>query len=387
MKSFLQDYFYYSRAERNGALTLLLLCAGLFLLPRLYPHFVRQPEEDFGQYQKELQAFWEGAGDEKEAEAVAGALLFAFDPNTLSRDSFLLLGLPERTVNTIIKYREKVSPFYDAESLRRIYTLSDADYRRLAPYVRIGNPPSGAPAAVKGPQAAEGPAGPVLNPFPFDPNTAGEEELLRLGLPEQLAHNILKYREKGGRFRQPEALRKIYGMQEDIYQAIAPFIEIEDTSPALAKAVKQAEASPRPFEHIAPPPAIIDVNQANEEEWQQLKGIGPGYARRITRFRDQLGGFASIGQVGETYGLPDSVFQQLRPQLRLSPVFRKLDINAADAETLQSHPYLNWRQANAIVNYRAQHGPFRNVEELYKVKALPEEVVEKISPYVDGVME
>lgn len=380
MKWFLQEYFYYSRAERNGAFILALLCVGLALLPRLYPYFIRQPALSFEEYQEELAAFWGEAGNGEEPAAEPGAALFYFDPNTLSRDSFLLLGLPAKTVNTILKYREKAGPFFEVEGLRKIYTLSDEDYQRLAPYVRIGEP-SKAAAGAAGRENRE-PAAAALMPFPFDPNTAGEAELSRLGLPAKLVRNILKYREKGGRFREPESLRRIYGMEDHTYRQLAPFIEISEAPQPLAQAVKQTEGHPQSFEYV-PAPMAIDINQAAEEEWQQIKGIGPAYARRITSFRDKLGGFATISQVGETYGLPDSVFRQIQPLLRLSPVLRKLNVNSADAEELKTHPYLDWRQANAIVNYRANHGPFQGVDALKQVKALPTEVVDKLAPYLE----
>ena len=82
------------------------------------------------------------------------------------------------------------------------------------------------------------------------------------------------------------------------------------------------------------------MNKATIQEWQQLKGIGPYYAKKITAFRQKLGGFASIEQIGTTYKLPDSVYLQIQPHLSLSPVFRGLPINTATIDILAAHPYL-----------------------------------------------
>lgn len=382
MRSFFQEYFYYSRAERNGAFVLALLCVCFFLFPRVYPHFRKGPGGAvYEQYQEEAFAFFDALQAADSSTQRAAAQLFYFDPNTISRDSLLLLGLPARTVNTIIKYRGKSRPFRSAEDLQKLYTLSEEDYERLAPYVRLSTAAVPARQVKLGPQM---PSPPSLRPFPFDPNTATREELAGLGLPERLAGNILKYREKGGRFREPESLKKIYGMEEDTYLALAPFIRIGEPArlPRKAEAAESEEERPQAYSAVPATPVAIDINRADEQAWQQLYGIGPGYARRIVRFREKLGGFAYIGQVGETYGLPDSTFQQILPQLRMSPVFRKLHINTADAETLKAHPYLDWRMANAIVNYRAQHGPFVGMEDLHKVKALPTDVVERLEAYV-----
>ncbi|MCB9290012.1 MAG: helix-hairpin-helix domain-containing protein [Lewinellaceae bacterium] len=384
MKSFLQDYFYYSRAERNGAFVLALICTGLFLFPRVYPHFIKEWPEASEQYREEALAFFETLRAAEDPVAREEGELFYFDPNTISEDSLRLLGLSPKTAATIIKYREKVRQFYRAEDLQKIYTLKEEDYRRLAPYIRLAPPP---PAARQVKMEREKPPAAELQPFPFDPNTAGEEELKRLGLPPRVVRNMLKYREKGGRFREPEALQKVYGMEEETFLALAPFVEIgEEENPEDPE--KQPEKAPSgeelaPASNPVPAPVTIDINQATAEEWRQLKGIGPGYAGRIVRFRDKLGGFAGIDQVAETYGLPDSTFQHIRPYLKLSPVFRRININTAGAETLKAHPYLGWRQANAIVNYRAQHGPFKGIEDMRKLRALPAEVVERIGPYLE----
>ena len=381
MKSFLQEYFYYSRAERNGAFILAVLCAGLFLFPKIYPHFIKNRSVEAEAYQEEALAFFAELQAADSLVQRPAAEVFHFDPNTISHDSLLLLGLPPKTAATIIKYRQKVSPFYRPEDLRKVFTLTETDYQRLAPYIRLAGPSAPARQVKMEPRRQSTRS---LEPFPFDPNTATEAELARLGLPERLARNILKYREKGGRFSQPEALKKIYGMEEDTYLALAPFIRIGEPArlPRKAEAAESEEERPQAYSAVPATPVAIDINRADEQAWQQLYGIGPGYARRIVRFREKLGGFAHIGQVGETYGLPDSTFQQILPQLRMSPVFRKLHVNTADAETLKAHPYLDWRMANAIVNYRAQHGPFVGMEDLHKVKALPTDVVERLEAYV-----
>ena len=122
-----------------------------------------------------------------------------------------------------------------------------------------------------------------------------------------------------------------------------------------------------PFEKKEKPVVVVDVNLATEEEWQQLKGIGPGYSKRIVNFREKLGGFATVELVGETFGLPDSVFQQIRPYLQPSPVFRKLNVNTAGTEELKSHPFISSLQATVLVNYHKQHGAFADFNALKKM--------------------
>lgn len=67
--------------------------------------------------------------------------------------------------------------------------------------------------------------------FPFDPNRADSLTFRRLGLPGWMAHNILKYREKGGRFRQKEEFRKIYGLTDEQFATLSPYIYRYSPSP------------------------------------------------------------------------------------------------------------------------------------------------------------
>ena len=66
---------------------------------------------------------------------------------------------------------------------------------------------------------------------PFDPNRTDSVTFCRLGLPAWMAKNILRYRSKGGKFRKAEDFKKIYGLTEEQYQTLSPYIYFtaEDT--------------------------------------------------------------------------------------------------------------------------------------------------------------
>ena len=129
---------------------------------------------------------------------------------------------------------------------------------------------------------------------------------------------------------------------------------------------------------------IVDINTATPDEWRQLPGVGAARAHKIVRYRDKLGGFTSAGQVAETYDLPDSVFQQIRPQLRVeTSVYRQININTVSESELRAHPYFNFKQAQLIVAFREQHGHFKNVDDLDRIAAFADrQWMEKVKPYL-----
>jgi competence ComEA-like helix-hairpin-helix protein len=217
--------------------------------------------------------------------------------------------------------------------------------------------------------------------FYFDPNTLTAEGWQRLGLREKTIHTIQNYLSKGGKFRKPEDVQRIYGLFPDEYERIAPYIRIE--SAGGAENVYEPKQAPPPVPKANNPRyAVTDVNSADTSALIVLPGIGSKLASRIIGFRDKLGGFYSINQVAETYGLPDSTFQRIKQYLRADSPVKKININTATADELKAHPYIKWALANPITAYRKEHGLFAKPEDLKKVMAVTEEAYQKIAPYV-----
>ena len=219
--------------------------------------------------------------------------------------------------------------------------------------------------------------------FSFDPNTLSATGLRKLGLRDKTIQTILNFRNKGGHFRKPEDLQRIYGLPMKEYEQLAPYVVIETTLLEKIPAVLSNKHSPEPGKFPAGN-SILDINTADTTAFIALPGIGTKLAGRIVNFRNKLGGFYSIEQVGETFGLPDSTFQKIKPYLRMADsTVRKFDVNIASADELKTHPYIKWQIANAIVSYRQEHGFFTKIEDIRKVMAVTTDDYEKISHYLE----
>lgn len=216
--------------------------------------------------------------------------------------------------------------------------------------------------------------------FYFDPNTLSTEDWLRLGIRERTVQTIQNYLSKGGHFYRPDDLQKIYGLKKEEYERLKPFIRIGQK--AEPKRENNFNSQPTAFTKERRY-EIIDINTADTTAFIALPGIGSKLAARIVNFREKLGGFYSIEQVGETYGVPDSTFQKIRQYLKLENTsVKKININTASVAELKAHPYISYSIANPLVAYRNQHGFFSKVEDIKKVFVITEEVYEKISPYM-----
>lgn len=222
-------------------------------------------------------------------------------------------------------------------------------------------------------------------PFDFDPNTLSAEGWKKLGLRDKTIGTIQNYLSKGGKFRKPEDVSRIYGLFPNEYDRIAPYIKIQasENPNTYNNNADFKEKEKQPAQNFSKTYAIVDINTADANELIALPGIGSSFSTRIINFRNKLGGFYSINQVAETFGLPDSTFQKIKQYLKLeSNTIRKININAATIDDLKAHPYLSWNVANTIIAYRNQHGLFTNVEEIKKVMVITDELYNKMYPYL-----
>jgi DNA uptake protein ComE-like DNA-binding protein len=240
--------------------------------------------------------------------------------------------------------------------------------------------------------------------FYFDPNKMPAAGWQRLGVPDRLAQTIQHYLEKGGRFYKAEDLKKLYGLRGTDYERLLPFVRIEKGSSPQKKvrgynnpsviqdsAEKKTDSffhaagmnSDRRYNHIAKYMVETDVNQSDSSDWCRFPGIGEKLASRIIHFREKLGGFCQIEQVAETFGLPDSTFRKIKPYLRIhSTSVQQIDINIATKEMLAAHPYIRWKIAQGIIEYRLQHGYFQSVEGLLQLAQINPVNFEKLKPYL-----
>ena len=352
MRQRLFSFLHFTRKERNGTLALLLICILVFAVPEISRRLRPTRETDFAPFQQEIQAFRESIKDQTTATE---RQLFYFNPNTASLEDFVQLGLSEKVAAMICKYRDKGGSFRKPDDFKKIWGLPVEDFERLLPYIRMESETRDMPDK----QFARR----QIEQFSFDPNTATENDFQRLGLPPWTIKSILNYRTKGGKFRRTQDFQKIYNLDEDDFTRLEPYIAI-----GTAADVTQPAAYPSAPKWPAKKP--VDINLADAALWMTLPGIGEKRALQLVNYRDKLGGFLSIEQVGQMYNLPDSVFQSIRPWLLLeNRDIRKIDLNSVSAAELDAHPYFSKKQADLIVNFRLQHGPYRSVEDIEQIVA------------------
>ncbi|WP_270090242.1 helix-hairpin-helix domain-containing protein [Sphingobacterium sp. SYP-B4668] len=231
----------------------------------------------------------------------------------------------------------------------------------------------------------DAPQNKAITYFEFDPNNLSATEWAQIGFRPHQIRMIHNYLSKGGEFRKKEDLKKIYAISATDYARIAQYIKISPpTKQGQVNLQSRYTTSSSQEAKGAAANIKVDINGADTTEWMKLRGIGSVYANRIVKFRQALGGFYHPDQLMEVYGMDSERFSIILPYLEVGQAeVVKLPINSVSVDGLRKHPYLNNKQAIAIVNNREQHGPFENVADLKRVLILDADLLHKLEPYLE----
>ena len=209
--------------------------------------------------------------------------------------------------------------------------------------------------------------------FNFDPNVISSNEISKLGVSNKVRKAWINYRIKGGKFHNKEDLKIIYGLDSVTYKRLEPYVMIE----------KECIQHIAGTEHANKDIPIIELNKATQEEFENLKGIGSVLAQRICKYRNLLGGFSSIRQLNEVFGITDSIVKVNEKILSIDKSsIEKIDINRADFRTLSRHPYISDYEAKAIIHYRELKGSIASSKELILNNLISDSAFTKLTDYL-----
>lgn len=211
--------------------------------------------------------------------------------------------------------------------------------------------------------------------FAFNPNTVSYEQLIKLGFKEKTAKTFLKFRAKGFVFKQKEDLKKIYGINDYLYQRLESYIVLGSTS-QNTNVVQETSIATK-----SKGTKVIDINSADSLTLLEVKGIGPSFAKRIIKYRAMLGGFMFKKQLMEVYGFTQEIYTQIENQIEVKPIsIEKINLNKDDFKTINNHPYLSYEHTKEIFNQRRK--TLINAD-LVKEILKDEELYNKLLPYLD----
>ena len=226
----------------------------------------------------------------------------------------------------------------------------------------------------------------------FDPNTADSSTLVHLGFKPWQAKNLLKYRARGGRYRRPEDLKRLYGMTDSMYQILQPYIQIVRTEvdslrmdsmgrDSLWRDTTRYDSMPK-WQHVKKD-TILNLRTADTTELKMIRGVGSYRAKQIVRYRDALGGFVRVEQLREVEGMELVADSVMKHFVLDSANVKQLNVNSMGVRQLSRHPYLRFEDAKAIYELRRRKIKLDSIEQLYELETMSEETIKKVAPYLN----
>jgi competence ComEA-like helix-hairpin-helix protein len=299
MKRIIKDYFTFSKKERRALVILLLLIVAFIAMPYLYspkfkPPAVNKVLVDFLEKNKAVASTSDNIRENNSPEYSSQITknvrkeTFPFDPNTVSETDWRRLGISDKTIRTIINYRNKGGKFRQAEDLSKIWGFKKEDAERLIPFVRIENadpfPKTGSKNTSARPQT-----GVQSRVTPIDINTASAEEWKALpGIGEVLANRIVNFRGRIGGFTSIEQVRKTYGISDSVFGLISPYLTV-----------------------AVPTTSKININKASAYELQLKANIPDAIAKAIVVYRKQYGNYQSVADLKKIVFISDTLFERI----------------------------------------------------------------------------
>ena len=286
--------------------------------------------------------------------------LFKFNPNTITKEKWMKLGFSARQTETILRYKQTIGGFKTLQDISKCYVINRDKYLQLLPYIRLRK---------------------------LKHNTAFCKAILLLKSDTPIYYLNKKFENLF--YVRTENHYNYYigkGLSVLLLDSIYEKLDRLEFKNAVIDSLdclkfKKIKSQITKEEHVF---SKIDINGSSAESLTNIRGIGPVLSARIIKYRNSLGGFISLNQLDEVYGLEMELLKDLKSKVSItdSVAIRKLNINQLDSDSLKSHPYINWNLANAIVAYREQHGNYDSIEKIKSIHLLNNEIYFKIAPYL-----
>ena len=286
-----------------------------------------------------------------------------FDPNTVSYEELIAMGLSRREAVGLVKYRATGKVFRISEDVALCYALTDSAYQALKPYIIIGEQYRIVPYNERERVAHRADSTVRIAPSPFRIDTVTAAYLRAIGaFTKRQAEAFIRWRDRSG-FRDMEEVRACYVVDDSVATALEPYILF-------------------PERDLSPYEAPIDINTADSAQLVRVVGIGPKTAVAILNYRQRLGGFVRVEQLAEVKGVMESNYEKILQQICCkNDEIRKIDINFATPSELD-HPYIGPKLVRKIIKQRLLKGGWTCTQELVETDILTQEEAARLDPYV-----
>jgi DNA uptake protein ComE-like DNA-binding protein len=221
----------------------------------------------------------------------------------------------------------------------------------------------------------------------FNPNFISDYKGYKLGMSVQEIDRLLAFRKENKYVNSAKEFQNVTKVSDSLLNVMAPYFKFPDWVNNKKQNTKFKEYTSYQNQAFAKKEKIvfIDINEATKEDLVKIYGIGDAISNRILKQKELLGGFVSMEQMKEVWGLSPEIIENLNTHFKVLvlPRFKKIEINNASLKELSQFHYFRYSLAKEIVTYRSMNGNIKNIEDLTKIKGFPVDKANLIGLYLD----
>lgn len=223
---------------------------------------------------------------------------------------------------------------------------------------------------------------PVPKIYPFNPNFITDFKGYKLGMSVEEIDRLLQFRKSNRFVNSAKEFQAVTKVSDSLLAVMSPYFKFPDWV-KNKKSVYANSKFQNNFKKEKLP--VIDINLATQEDLKRIYGIGDGLSERILKEKEKFGGFVSMDQMNDIWGLSPEVIEKLTTSFSVKsiPEVKRIRVNDAPLKELMQFPYFRYSLAKAIVTYRSMNGKISNAEDLTKISGFPVDKVKIIALYLE----
>ena len=217
--------------------------------------------------------------------------------------------------------------------------------------------------------------------YPFNPNFITDFKGYQLGMSTAEIDRLLAFRQQKKFVNSAKEFQEVTKVSDSLLKVISTNFKFPDWVNNKSNAALNYKNGT--FEKKGKLP-ILDINQATKEDLMKVNGIGNALSERILKQKEVFGGFVSMEQMSDIWGLSPEVIEKLQTNFVVKniPNINKIAINKASLKELSQFYYFKYPLVKAIVTYRSMNGMIK-IEDLSKINGFPLEKIKIIALYLE----
>ncbi|MBC5864524.1 ComEA family DNA-binding protein [Flavobacterium turcicum] len=222
--------------------------------------------------------------------------------------------------------------------------------------------------------------------YKFNPNFISDYKGYNLGMSVLEIDRLFAFRKQNKYVNSAAEFQMVTQISDSLLKELTPMFQF----PTWVSTKPKGDYTKKSYDYKKAAGAkekiiVKDINLANQDDLMKIYGVGEALSARIIKQRSILGGFVSMEQLTEIWGLSPEVVLELNTHFHVSalPAVLKLNINNASLKELSQFYYFKGGIARDIITYRSMKGDFAKIEDLTKIKGFPVDKAKIIALYLD----